>query len=540
MLKYLRISNLMLVEMAELSFARGFTVLTGETGAGKSAVITALGLLLGARADAQSLRSGCSRGFVEGAFDIDALPEVQRILCEAGIEHDAQEDVLLRRDFSSGGKSRSFVNNQSAHLVLLRQLSPYLLHRVGPSASEDLRSVEYHRTVLDAFGALQEQKRAFADLWAERCQLQRQIEKWYQSESQRLRERDSICRELEEIQSSCLGEGEEEELQRQWRCLSQADSVLRYAAEVEHCLSLGEQSIMARLSRQRGALESLAEIDGRFQELLESFESATVELQELGRSLQLVQTQVSTDPESLEEVERRLAAFQRLKRKFGLDAASIQQTYERLRERLAVLDGEEQCVADWETRIREVDCRCDELAATLSEQRREVAQRLTEAMTEQLRGLQMPNAVFAARVSQEPRSSQGDDRVEFFLAPNLGEAEVSVREQISGGELARVLLALKTLLAGKEPPCTLVFDELDAHIGGQTAVAVGKKLLEIASSQQVIAITHFPQLAEQGQRHLAIAKGEVDGRTLTSVSVLEGEACSQELGRMRGECMIPA
>lgn len=535
MLKSLRIHNLILVDHAELSFVPGFNVLTGETGAGKSAVITALSLLLGARADSQSLRKGSKKGLVEAVFDIDTNHEVLEILHEAGIEHDPQEDLILRRELSSQAKSCSFINNQRAHLVLLRQIGNILVHRVAPSASQDLRKLENQRKTLDVFGQLTDQVQAFSEQWSAYSLLLKRLEDWRASEAQRLRDIDNYRRDLEEIEEAYLSEEEESTLEIEWKRLSQADTLLSLMKELDCVLSFGEQSILSRLNQQRGTFTQLQQIDPNLQEQKEAFESAYLELHEVACFLQGAQNQLAADPEHLSILDEKLHAFRRLERKFGPERIDIQRYRENCEVQLTALEEGDMRCEEWLQELAALEKHCGALAQQLSDARKACATKLSQAVTAQLQALNMSQAQFEVRVTPGKRCAQGDDKVEFFLSPNLGEAQVSVQEHISGGESARVLLALKTLLAGKEHTGTLIFDELDAHIGGQTAVVVGKKLLEIAQSHQVIAITHFPQLAQQAEGHIAIAKKTIEGRTVSMLRCPAPHEREDELARMRGE-----
>lgn len=531
MIKSLRIHNLMLVDDAEISFASGFNVLTGETGAGKSAILTALSLVLGARADSQSLRAGSDRGAVEVVFDVDRWEDVRDLLREAGVEHDSQEDLVIRRELRRGGKTRSYINGQLTHLVILQRLGHQLVHHVGAFASQALKSLDSHRGILDSFADIGSSLQSFQESW-QRCQeLQSELDQLLSSEAERLREIDTLRHNLNELDSSAIQEGEEESLGLESQRLSHAESISQGLDQLLMMLSGGENSILSRLASQRSTMERLQMDDPSLKDCAEAYESAFLELQELDRSFEGQRGQVHYDPQRLGEVEDRLALITQLKRKYGADLEAFA---EGCRQRLEELEGTDFRIEELQASLKEAESACDQVAQALTQEREKAAQKLSKAMAKELRSLNMPRASFPIELRRIGRTALGDDEVEFKLSPNPGEPIIAVREHASGGELARVLLAIKTLLAGKEDYPTLIFDELDANIGGQTAVVVGEKLRGISTQHQILCITHFPQLAEQGDHHLAISKGQQGRRTISTVKVVTGEEREAELERMRG------
>ena len=539
MLRSLHIQNLMLVERVDISFQNGFNVITGETGSGKSALITALRLLLGARADSQAMRSGCSKGAVEATFDVDALEDVREVLAETGIEHPSGEMLIIRRELSRSGKSRSFVNNQNAQLAVLQKLGPLLAHHVGTFASQSLKSLDRHRDILDTFADLHDEVQHFSQLWDQLGTAKRQLAVLKAQEAERLREIDNLQRDLEEIDQASLRENEEDELVQESQRLTHVERLAEGVRELISSLSHGEQSLVSRLSRQQGALEQLCSLDSELGNLAPSLNTAYLELQELSHSLQSYQSELSPDPNRLDDVDDRLAMISRLKRKYGGSLEAVCSYRQQADERLTALHDTDSDIATLESQVTELGQQADKIASQLTSKRKMAAKQLSKALQGQIRELNMPQAQIELELRKVSRHSRGDDEVECFLSPNPGEPRVAVREHASGGELARVLLAIKTLLADKESYPTLIFDELDANIGGQTAVVVGEKLKEISENHQILCITHFPQLARQGDQHIAIRKEVRGDRTVTEVETITGQALEEELLRMQGAHTVP-
>lgn len=523
MLKELRIQNLILIENETVTFSEGFNVISGETGAGKSALTTALSLVLGARSDTKLLRKGAEKGAVEAVFQAP----VASILAEAGIEHSEEEDLLIRREITSSGRSRSFVNAQPAHSALLRQLAPHLVDLVSQHANQQLRNIEAHRSLLDLFGAVSLGK--FQQAWSEELRVHAELQDLIQREAEYTRERDRLHHEIEEIQAVSPEEGEDDALFEEYSALTEAQEELGRLLGVNEALGHS-------LNTLQGQKERLVEVAD--QENIDLFKQVITELEEIAYSLRTRQSELECNPRRLVEVDQRLSLITRLKRKYGQEVSEIQEYLERAMDRCQFLDNLELHREDLEHAHKEALATTQLCAQELTEQRRVAAKKLGKAITDQLHGLNLAQARFDVELRPCARSSCGDEQVEYMLAPNTGEDAVSVASKVSGGELARVMIALKRVLAGKEKVGTLIFDEVDANIGGETATLIGERMHEMGAERQVICITHFAQVAHFAERHMQIYKEQVDGRTRSRVKVLKPLDRSKEIARMLGK--VPA
>lgn len=533
MLKFLHIQNIILVEQAAISFSLGLNILTGETGSGKSAIMHGLSLAIGERADTSLIRRGCEKGIIEAVFEIDN-PAIFSLLNEGGIDHETGQELIIRREIVLSGKGRIFINNQMAQLSFLRKLGLQLVQIVGQHANQSLLSLDYHREVIDLYGNLKTLLHDFQESYDNEKNLKQELEQLIQQEAQRLREIDVCQRELEELEEAQIKEGEDEELFAEYTLLTNAEEVSTKISEINQALSGERQSMLAILNRHKQALESLICFDPSLQETVQAFQNAFLELQEISHTLRHYHNRLHFDPDHLHEIDARLTLLNRLKRKYGATVEEILAYQTQTQVKLKRLENAENEIEQLQQQLQKIEARTNELALELTMKRQQYAFRFANALTGQLRTLNMSKAEFSIQMIKQKRTRDGDDRVEFFLCPNVGEHQIALKEGASGGEISRVLLALQTLLAGKEQTATLIFDEVDANIGGETATIVGDKLREISQQHQVICITHFPQVANQADHHLQISKEEKEGRTITLVQELDALSRQLELARMAG------
>lgn len=537
MLKYLHIQNIILVEKAVLSFSAGLNILTGETGSGKSAIMHGLCLAIGERADTGMIRRGCEKGMIEAIFEIENT-NIPSLLIEGGIEYEAGQDLMIRREVASSGKGRIFINHQLAQLSFLRKLGQQLVQTVGQHANLRLLSLDYHREVIDLYGDSLPLLNLFQHGYDTEKKLRNSLEQLIQQESQRLREIDVCRREIEELEEAQLKEREDEDLFAEYTVLANGEEISIKMNEIIQTLSGERQPLLAALNRQKQSLDALTRVDPSLQETAQTFQNAFMELQEISHTLQLYQSRFHFDPERLQEINERLTLLNRLKRKYGTSLEEIVAYQQQAQIRLNQLENAESEIEQLQLKLQEAEAKTNQLAQDLTLKRELYAVQFENELTKILCSLNMPKAQFVVRVTKQKRSQEGDDRVEFFLRPNIGEHEIPLKDGASGGEISRVLLALQTLLAGKEQRNTLIFDEIDANIGGETATIIGDRLREISKRHQVICITHFPQVAYQADRHLRISKEEKEGRTVTVVLELDEATRQPELARMAGMKMI--
>lgn len=534
MLKLLRIQNLILIDSAEIHFSEGFNVLSGETGSGKSAILSAMGLLAGERADSGLIRRGSDKSVVEAAFDIDLKPAILKILENAGIDHDSESELLIRREIASNGKNRCFVNQQLVQIKILRELSESLLEIVGQHANQVLLSIEKHAQILDLFGEIEAEAVSFQKSWQQENQLRKQLEALVNQEAQRLREIE-VCRmEIEELDEAQLKEGEDESLFEEYTLLTNAEERSEKVTAILEAISDGRHSALQLLSKHKNTFEDLVRIDAHFADLAQVYDTALIELQEVAYSMRAALSHIEHQPEKAAAINERLTLISRLKRKYGHSIAEVFTYYSRTKTKLEELESADVRIEELRIELDRIKLSNNTLGKELTKKRNRAAQDLEKSLTEQLHLLNMPKAEFHIEIRDQKRNDRGDDRVEFYFSPNAGEHRISIKECASGGELSRLLLGLQTLLANKSLISTLVFDEIDSNIGGATARIVGKKLNEIGKHHQVVCITHFPQVAQEAQHHIQISKQEKNGRTVSQVSVLKTSERKKEIARMSG------
>lgn len=534
MLNTLRIFDIILVEQADVTFQSGFNVITGETGAGKSAILRALSLVLGQRSDGQALRQGAEKGVVEAAFDTSYPSALRNLLDNAGIQYATDEPLILRRELSQTGKSRAFVNNQLAQVSLLKSIGALLVEIVSQQSNQDLREAESHRAIVDSFGNLQTDVNAFRQSWEEERALLKELTDLKLNEAQRLRQTEEHQRQLDEIIQASLKEGEEEELYAEYTRLTNADELRSYVDGVFQMLQGEDGAILAALSRQQHALNKIASFDASLEDVQKSYQNALLELQEVAYTLRNYAGSIDNDPSRAAVLNDRLALITQIKKKYGPTVEEALTYQEELQRSLEQLDNADGRIEELDKLLVQQKQCTTELAKKLSIQREKAAKKLEAELIQQLRTLNMPKVDFKVSVTRTTRNSCGDDHIEIFFAPNIGEKMVSVCECASGGEMSRLVLGLKALMAGKEQKSTLVFDEVDANIGGETATVVGQKFADIGQQLQLLCITHFPQVARHAHHHIQIHKHEQKGRTRTSVKTLQGDDREVELRRMAG------
>lgn len=534
MLKQLRIINIILIETAEIEFAEGFNVLSGETGSGKSAIMNAISLIAGDRAETNMIRKGAEKGIVEAIFAIAEGSVIRTLLEQSGIDCEEGEELYIRREISTAGKSRAFINNQLAQISLLRTICSHLINIVGQHANQDLLSLERHRDILDIFGSFKSEVSGFSISWDEENTLHHELETLVNSEAQRLREAEVCQMVLEELDEANIKEGEDEELFKEYTLLAHAEELGSKVHDICQMLNGEKAAVLPLLHRQKNTFDSLAGIDPSLNEVAQSFQNAVLELQEVVNTLNIYQSRLEHDPERINVVNERLTLITRLKKKYGSTLQEIQVFAGENRKKLEELQNADSKIEQLREKLDLVKARNNQWALQLTQQRKDAAQKLSTALKKELCSLNMPKVDFQIDVTLQKRGRNGDDRVEFFLLPNVGEHRIPVKNCASGGELSRVMLSLQTVLCGKERIPSLVFDEIDANIGGETATVVGEKLKRIGKKQQVLCITHFPQVAKYADHHFQISKRVIGDRTITFVDALDDSTREHELARMSG------
>ncbi len=545
MLTELIVHNFAIIHRLHLAFDSGLTMLTGETGAGKSILVGAVNLILGSRASQEMIRTGSDEATVEAAFTFDDPGVLGPKLAALGQE--PAEELIIKRTITRTGRNRIFINGQLATLQQLQQLARGLISVSGQHEHQVLLSRDVHLDLLDRYGNLEEERSSVAEAFHAWNQKREELQRLRRMKHEQRDQLDFMRFQLQELESARLQEGEDEVLEAERRILKNAAAV-HEAAETAYGLIYRDQgAALELLDRVSEKLDFLTEIDPTRQPAREHLEQARIHLEELSHLLQDILSSVRFDPQRLAEVEDRLAVIHRLARKYGPTVADMIQKRQELQKALSAdadLEWEESRL---EKEIAEAESQYRGHAARLSEKRREAASRLREEVEHVLEQLDMRGARFDVRFwtpDSDPRQAgsyateKGTDQVEFVLSANPGEALKPLSKVASGGELSRILLALKTLLSHQEEAETLVFDEVDTGIGGRTAELLGRQLRRLARRFQVICITHLPQIACFGDHHFRVAKLRDDQATRTVITPLNDEQRVEELARMLGGVTI--
>jgi DNA repair protein RecN (Recombination protein N) len=536
MLRELRIRNVAVIEKAVLAPAGGLTVLTGETGAGKSILIDALQLVLGARSSEDLLRAGSEEAEVEAAFDLPA-GAVQEILAAEGIAAEAGEGLLLRRHLYRDGRSKAYVNGRLCTAGTLRSLAEHLVDIHGQQAGQPLLDPKRHREFLDAYAGLAEELLAYRRQYLAWQVLARERETLQAAERERAQRVDLLQFQQREIEPVRLLPDEEEALEAERAVLVNHERLFAAVDGVYTLLEESEEAVLDRLGGASARLTEAAAIDTRLVESLETLQTGLVHLTEAARALRDYRGDLEFDPGRLDAIESRLHEIGRLRRKYGGTVPEILAHLEGVRRELAALERSAGRLEELEREIADLHRDLAQRAVSLSASRQQAAERLGAAVGGELRELGMGRAAFEVRVTpggggESTPGPYGGDLVEFLISPNPGEALKPLHRIASGGELSRVMLAIRAILAAADATPTVVFDEIDAGIGGGMGDVVGRKLVQTSRRHQVLCVTHLPQIACFADQHLVVTKQMGRQRTDTTVAAVDEEARVEELGRM--------
>lgn len=536
MLTTLRIRNLALVADLTLEFPPGLVAVTGETGAGKSVVLGALNLLLGGRADRTLLRAGEDTCTVEAVLDVSALPAAfGEAVAAAGVEPCEGGQLLLKRTFTAAGANRQFVNGTPATLGVLASLGDWLVDIHGPHDHQSLLHPARQLALLDAFGGLGDRVRAFRDLLEHRRALEAEKAALVVDEETYARQLDLLRFQSGEIAAAALQPDEEEPLLAEHRRAANAVQLLQLGQAALERLAGEDGSLLIQAGAVGRLLQDLQRLDPQARCLTSLHEQAVSAVRDLQSDLGHYLERIELDPERFAALEERLNVLQTLKRKYGPTLAAVIESGEEARRRLAQLEARDTELQRLNAGIGELDRKLETAGRQLGEARRALIPRLAGAVTRQLTDLGFQRSAFDIALSPAPApTASGLDAVEFQFAPNPGEPARPLRAIASSGEMARVMLALKTVLAAEDEIPVLVFDEVDANVGGETARAVGEKMRQIARRRQVFCVTHLAPVAAAADAHFVVSKEVRDGRTLTRVERTDGPERVTELARMLG------
>ena len=526
MLLSLKLENLILIEKAVVRFEDGFHIITGETGSGKSILLTAIRLILGEKGGADLIRSQAPCAIIEAEFSSfpNPMPE--------GIDAPRPGDpLLIRREILPSGKSRCFVQDQLVSIAILRKITESLVEIVDQSSSHLLVSSESQRLMLDTFANLREQASFFANSFAEEKRLRKQLENALLANANQSRDLEWAESGLQYIENVQWKKDEELLLEEQHRLLANAQELIEKTAQVADGLS----TLAPQMKQLNHILETAAKIDPSLKEIAQSIKSSTIELEEAESSLQAYLNRKETAPEHLAAIESRLSLIDQIKRRFGNSWEAVEKQkgkFFRQIEELHALEGQ---IDTLKTALFDIEKTNQNLAEQISCQRQTAAQILSAQVLKELQDLNLPLAQFEISVRRIEMTFGGIDLVRFLFSANPGLSPVPLEQAASGGELSRLVLALKTALAEQNDCKCLIFDEIDSNVGGQTAVALGEKLRAIAKNAQVIAVTHFVQVAKAALHHFSVCKVEKNGSFITKVERLSKALREKEYARMLGD-----
>ena len=527
MLRFLRVRGFALIDQLELHFKDGFNLLSGETGAGKSIIVDALGLLAGSKASAEMVRTGESRAIVEAVFETDLKAELDRLGLDAG---DAETEVIIRREISSDERNRVYINNQPSTVSSLRELAPSLLDIHGQHEQQTLLDNSRQLALIDAYADSTRLAGQVRELYVDIEAADAEISDLTAEHARKIERSDLLTFQRDEIQKANPKPSEAEDLRRKLEVLSNAEKLLGAAAHGYEALYEAETSVLSTIAQVQRVLREAARHDSRLERVLEQIETSRLPLQDVAYALRDYAGSVDADPQQLEQAQTRLAELERLHRKYGPD---LLEHLQKVRRELDSIGLTETKKDELQTRIAALRDEYSKAAASLSHRRRAASKDLESAVETELKSLAMPQARFIiAWQDVTPGRASGIDRPELLISANPGEEARPLERIASGGELSRVMLALRSVLAVDRSQKALVFDEIDAGIGGKAAETVGQKLKELSTRYQVLCVTHLAQIAAFAAHQYRIEKIVLDGRSVTRVAALHGEERIEELVRM--------
>lgn len=532
-LRSLRIRNLALVESLDWELAPGFSVVTGETGTGKSVILGALKLVLGERADKSLIRAGADQCSVEALFESDEVAELDRMLDEQGIDACEEGQLLLKRIFSGSGGNRQFINGSQTTLAILKQVGDGLVDLHGPHDHQSLFSTEQQLVLIDEFAdqrkLLQKYRATFQALNGLRRKREELLE---QSSGENL---DLWRHHLDELEAADPHPPELQSLLSRYSVASNARRLIELSEAIVQQLSTAEDSVLRRLAEIARQLREINRLDESASDLLRTHEAVAIELEELERGILAYRGRIEIDPEALHRMEERINVLQSLQRKHHRDENGLLELMEELKSRLERLDRREELLSEIDAQLANETHTLKMLGEELTRSRMRTAKNLSESIQAHLKDLGFNGAAFQIRIDPlaEPRAT-GFETIEFLFAANPGEPLKPLRMVASSGEISRIMLAVKTAFAQQDLVGLLVFDEIDANVGGEIAHSIGTKMRSLGESRQVVAITHMPQVAAAASRHYYVSKTVAEGRTRTSLTEVAGVDRVEELARMLG------
>ena len=534
MLSQLFIKNIAVIESASIDFENGFNVFTGETGAGKSILIDAINAVLGGRTSRDLVRTGASKAFVSAVFS-DISPKVKNILEELGYDSD-EDDLLISREISSEGKNICKINARPATVSALKQLSCALIDVHGQHDSAILQNPELHIGYIDAYGNTSAELLSYAESYKAMKETERAIKKISMDDSDKEARIDLLKYQIGEIESAAIEEGEEEELLALSKRIKSSENIMELVSDTVAALDGddGSKGALEELETVIKNAQQLAEYFPDFTGISEKFKSSYYELEEFANDVKNCADELDFDPNLQNRTEKRLDEIFRLKRKYGGSVEAMFAYYNKAKNELDGIEFSEERLEKLNKEYAVLKKAAEEKAYVLTQKRLDAAKSFEHAVMNELSYLNMPNVRFSVNFEHTDYFESGCDNIEFYIATNAGEPLKPLAKIASGGELSRIMLSIKNVLADKDEVGTLIFDEVDTGISGAAAQKVGKKLKQVSKGRQIICVTHLAQVAAFADNHLLISKATENERTFTSVTSLDKEGRICELARIMG------
>ena len=535
MLSLLHIENIAVIESADISFDRGFNVLTGETGAGKSIVIDAISAILGQRAYRDMIRTGTNKASVRAVFT--DVPELSWF-AENGVEYDSE--TIIQREVYLDGKNICRVNGQLVTVSILHKLGIQLINIHGQHDSASLFDETNHLTFLDDFSGNYQLRSEYSETFTAVSKLRREIERISMDEGEKLRRMETLKYQIEEIEKASLKAGEDDELEARRKVLQNSEKIADGLNDAVENLYGGDDTDGAAslLAIAERALARISKFGDSISELHEKVADLMYQVQDVAEIARDVRDDLAYSADELERIESRLDVIHKLRRKYGTTCADILEYLEKAKQELDEIEFADDHVEKLKKKLKKAEKEAWDAALALRENRKETAKKLSARILTELSQLDMPKVQFSCEFTELDLTSNGADAVAFYMSANVGEALKPMSKVASGGELARIMLAMKNVLAEQDKVDTLIFDEVDTGVSGRAAQKIAEKLRSVARNKQVLCVTHLPQIAAMGDVHLLIAKGEREGRTYTTVTPLDLEGRKRELARIIGGASI--
>lgn len=533
MLSQLFIKNIAVIENASVDFENGFNVFTGETGAGKSILIDSINAVLGGRTSRELVRTGTEKANVTAVFS-NVSPKVKALLNELGYED--EDELMISREISSEGKNVCKVNARPATVSVLKQLSSVLIDVHGQHDSAVLQDPELHISYIDAFGNTDTEKEDYKEIYLALRETERAIKKIESDDSDKAARADMLKYQIAEIEKAAVEENEEEELTSLSKRIKSSENIMELVSETVSALE-GDGSESGALDGMETAIrnaEQLAEFYPDFEGLSEKFKEMFYEFQEFSNDVKELADDLDFDPALQDRTEKRLDQIFRLKRKYGGSVEAMLDYYQKALKEVDEIEFSEEHLEELNKKKEKLIAEARQRAAVLTEKRKKASETFEKAVSEELCYLNMPNVRFSVHFEHIDFSENGCDALEFYIATNAGEPLKPLAKIASGGELSRIMLSIKNVLADKDDVDTLIFDEVDTGISGSAAQKVGQKLKQVSKGRQIICVTHLAQVAAYADTHLLIAKSTENGKTFTSVTSLDREGRIAELSRIMG------